>query len=237
MFRMKYLAGLSMIAIFCLNGIIEAQTQRQLSKIKFTCLLWEGPLEQELFYRDGDNFNLLEVFTGSRSREHVLAKSSEFGLYVKDDNAENPEQPYRLVSKTALLAGTKQILFILFKYEMDEGMGIRVLPVDDSLDSFPAGSFRFANFSNESLYVKFAGRVKKIAPRGMTDMKSNVDASGGLIPFIIGNEAKENMFETRLFAQATGREIVFIGRPKVPGGLPSVRFLPQLLPQKLPSPE
>jgi hypothetical protein len=237
MFRMKYLAGLSMIAICCLNGIIEAQTQRQLSKIKFTCLLWEGPLEQELFYRDGDNFNILEVFTGSRSREHVLAKSSEFGLYVKDDSAEDPEQPYRLVGKTTLLAGTKQILFILFKHETDAGLGFHLLPVDDSLDSFPAGTFRFANFSNESLFVKFAGRVKKISPRGMTDMKSDVDAGGGLIPFIIGNEAEEKIFETRLFAQSTGREIVFIGRPKVAGGLPSVRFLPQLLPQKLPSPK
>ena len=48
------------------------------------------------------------------------------------------------------------------------------------------------------------------------------------------DENGEKVFETRLFAQASGREIVFIGPPKKEGGLPSVRFLPQLLPQKLP---
>ena len=216
-------------ALLCSSGLLQAQEQDKQRGIQFSCMLWDGPLTEKIYYRDGDTFNHVVPFTGSRSLPHILEKSKEFALYVENKEAKEKELPYKLVGKAALLPGVKQILFILFLKQTEGELEIRILALDDSLNGFPAGTFRFANFSKSELLVKFAGATKKIPSREMTIMKSGVKKEGGVIPFLIGNEQGKKIFETRLFAQLNGREIVFIGPPKKEGGLPSVRFLPQLL--------
>lgn len=184
----------------------NAEEKQGENSVQFTCMLWEGPLEKPLFYRDGEGYFPMTPFTGSRSKVHSLKISQEFSLHVEHEIEDQEEVFYRQVGKAPLLSGTKQILFLLFKQEPEKEMEFRILPIDDSLAS------------------------------KMTLMKSHVTSDGGLIPFLIGNRQGKKVFETRLFAQATGREIVFIGAPKQGRELPSVRFLPQLLPQKLPEP-
>lgn len=214
----------------------NAEEKQGENSVQFTCMLWEGPLEKPLFYRDGEGYFPMTPFTGSRSKVHSLKISQEFSLHVEHEIEDQEEVFYRQVGKAPLLSGTKQILFLLFKQEPEKEMEFRILPIDDSLASFPAGSFRFINMTAEDLRVKFAGKIGKVPASKMTLMKSHVTSDGGLIPFLIGNRQGKKVFETRLFAQATGREIVFIGAPKQGRELPSVRFLPQLLPQKLPEP-
>lgn len=224
----------------CLASVVCAQQQEKKKGVQFSCMLWEGPLPQKIYYQDGEGYREVVPYTSSRSLPHWLEKSKEFRLYTMtqpEANGGKEQEPvYTLVGQSKLLPGISPILFILIPSQGEEGFKIRIMALDDSLDGFPAGSFRFANFSAADLMVKFAGAIKKIPARGMTIMKSQIGKNGGMVPFLIGNQNGEKVFETRLFAQASGREIVFIGPPKKEGGLPSVRFLPQLLPQKLPEP-
>ena len=228
------------LAWACFVTVVCAQQQEKKKGVQFSCMLWEGPLPEKIYYQDGEDYREVVPYTSSRSLPHWLEKSKEFRLFTmtqpeaKDGKEQKPV--YTLVGQSKLLPGISPVLFLLFPSQGEEDFKIRIMALDDSLEGFPAGSFRFANFSTADLVVKFAGAVKKIPAREMTIMQSKIGKKGGLVPFLIGNENGEKVFETRLFAQASGREIVFIGPPKQVGGLPSVRFLPQLLPQKLPKP-
>ncbi len=219
-------------------SLVTAQAEQEPVKepyLQFTCMLWEGPLESQLFYRDGERYIPVTPFTESRSKAHFLKFSREFSLHVKHQVEEQEEAIYRLVGTSPLLTGTRRILFLLFKQEPEDGIEFRILPFDDSLAGFPAGTFRFMNMSAKELRVKFADETRKIPASKMTLMNSDVSSDGGLIPFLIGDARGRKIFETRLFAQPTGREIVFIGPPKEGEELPSVRFLSQLLPRQLPT--
>ena len=62
------------------------------------------------------------------------------------------EPVYTLVGQSKLLPGISPILFILIPSQGEEDFKIRILALDDSLEGFPAGSFRFANFSTADLW-------------------------------------------------------------------------------------
>ena len=224
----------------CIAPTVNGQQQEKMKGVQFSCMLWEGPLPQKIYYQDGEDYREVVPYTSSRSLPNLLKKSKEFRLYTmtqpEAEGDKKQEPVYTLVGQSKLLPGISPILFLLLPSQEGEGFKIRIMALDDSLEGFPAGSFRFANFSTADLMVKFAGAIEKIPARKMTIMKSRIGKNGGMVPFLIGNQNCEKVFETRLFAQASGREIVFIGPPKEEGGLPSVRFLPQLLPQKLPVP-
>ena len=235
---MRRFAFSTVLVWACFATLLCAQQQEKKKGVQFSCMLWEGPLPQKIYYQDGEDYREVVPYTSSRSLPHWLKKSKEFRLFTMSQleakDGKEQEPVYTLVGQSKLLPGISPILFLLIPSQGEEGFKIRILALDDSLEGFPAGSFRFANFSAADLMVKFAGAVKKIPAREMTIMQSKIGKNGGMVPFLIGNEKGEKVFETRLFAQASGREIVFIGPPKKEGGLPSVRFLPQLLPQKLP---
>ena len=236
--RMMRFAFSTVLVWACFATLLCAQQQEKKKGVQFSCMLWEGPLPQKIYYQDGEDYREVVPYTSSRSLPHWLEKSKEFRLFTMSQleakDGKEQEPVYTLVGQSKLLPGISPMLFLLIPSQGDEDFKIRIIALDDSLEGFPAGSFRFANFSTADLMVKFAGAVKKIPAREMTIMKSKIGKNGGMVPFLIGNENGEKVFETRLFAQASGREIVFIGPPKKEGGLPSVRFLPQLLPQKLP---
>ena len=236
--RMMRFAFSLVLVWACFATEVCAQQQEKKKGVQFSCMLWEGPLPQKIYYQDGEDYREVVPYTSSRSLPHWLKKSKEFRLFTMSQpeakDGKEQEPVYTLVGQSKLLPGISPILFLLIPSQGEDGFKIRILALDDSLEGFPAGSFRFANFSAADLMVKFAGAVKKIPAREMTIMQSKIGNNGGMVPFLIGNEKGEKVFETRLFAQASGREIVFIGPPKKEGGLPSVRFLPQLLPQKLP---
>jgi hypothetical protein len=108
--------------------------------------------------------------------------------------------------------------------------------VNDALDVFPPGTIRVINFSSAELQVKFAGRAGKLPRGGMSLVKSNVSKKGGFIPFQIADPKGKVVFETRLFSQATGRDMVFIGDPAKPGDRLPVKVLPQLIAPEPPQP-
>jgi hypothetical protein len=67
----------------------------------------------------------------------------------------------------------------------------------------------------------------------MLVMGSGVNQQGGMVPCVISSAEGEHIFDTRLIAQASGREIVFISPPDAEDELPAVRFVSQLLPREL----
>lgn len=197
--------------------------------IKFSCLAWEPLSIPELFYRDGKDYLPLELAPGNRSQLYPMKSGNTLELYVKIDGVDGIS-PYKLVGKAPWLEGARRMLFLVDPVSNSSGMPLRILGVNDALDVFPPGTFRFLNFSNATLHVKFAGQVHKLPVGEITVVKSNVSEKGGFLPFQMSDSNGKTIFETRLFSQPSGREMVFIGNPAEPVELPRVKFVTEIIP-------
>ena len=203
---------------------------------EFSCLVWESLPIAAVFYRDGNSYLPLEFSPGNRSQLYPLSEVTALELYEKVTAADGATT-YKLVGKAPWQAGARRMLFLVDPVPNATGMPLRIFGVNDALDVFPPGTFRFLNFSNATLQVKFAGQVKKLPAGEITIVKSNVSEKGGFLPFQIGDSDGKVVFETRLFSQPSGREMVFIGNPAEPGGLARVKFLTEIIPPEPPKPK
>ena len=203
--------------------------------VEFCCVVWEPLPITAVFYRDGKSYLPLEFFPGNRSQLYPLKEGNALELYEKVTAADG-EPTYQLVGKAPLVAGARRMLFLIDPVANPSGLPLRLYGVNDALDVFPPGTIRFFNFSPAGLQVKFGGQVSKLPASGMSLVKSNVSENGGFIPFLIGHPKGAVIFETRLFSQPTGRDMVFISAPAQPGGRVLVKVLPQLIAPEPPQP-
>lgn len=221
--------------LFC--SVAAGQSNGKEKGVQFTCMLWSGEAI-EVFYRDGDKPKPIRITPGRRSYPHQLEKSTDFLLVKENPDAKTDEgeSPYIVLAKSPIMP-TKKMLFILIDNDSttEDQLPYRVIALDDSTSNFPAGSFMFYNMNQEDVFVDFGGGIKVVKGNKTTKYKTSVSSDGGLIPFQIRNKEGQKIFETRLFGQPKGREIVFIGPPKKEGGLPSLRFLSQIVAQEKPS--
>jgi hypothetical protein len=203
--------------------------------MEFSCVVWQQLPIIPVFYRDGKNYLPLEFSLGNRSQLYPLNEAVTLELYEKTVGADGATT-YKLVGKAHVVAGTRRMLFLIDPVSNSTGLPLRVFGVNDALDVFPPGTFRFVNFSTTALQVKFGGQIHKLPAGEMSVIKSNVSEKGGFLPFFIGDASGKIVFETRLFGQPTGRDMVFIGPPTKPEGEPMVKFLTEIIPPAPPKP-
>lgn len=215
--------------------LAEGEDSGDSGAVEFSCAVWEKLSYPELFYRDGKSYLPLELSPGNRSKLYPKKEGDGLELYDKVAGADGAIA-YKLLGKKPWVAGARRMLFLVDPVPNATGLPLRLFGVNDALDVFPPGTFRFFNFSTAELHVKFGGQVSKLPAGGMSLVKSNVSENGGFIPFLIGDPKGETVFETRLFSQPTGRDMVFIGPPAQPGGRVLVKLLPQLVAPEPPKP-
>jgi hypothetical protein len=220
-------AGVFLLAIF--PALARAQTAQENTGISFSCLVWEPLPMPEVFYLDGKDYLPLTFSLGNRSQPYPLKQATAFDLYVRD-TGEQGETAFKRVGKAPLVAGSRQMLLVIIPAADPDALPLRLMAVDDSLDTFPPGSFKFLNFSKEALQVKFGGQITAIRPGEIRVVKAKIPAKGGFMPFMLGDPSGNIVFETRLFGQPAGREMVFIGNAAEPEGQPKVMFLTQVIP-------
>jgi len=230
---------LLLFALFSCALMVALQAQDESpgdsGSIQFSCVVWEPLPITAVFYRDGKSYLPLEFFPGNRSQLYPLKDAIALELYEKVTAADGA-LTYKLVGRAPLVAGARRMLFLVDPVGKASRLPLRLYGVNDALDIFPPGTIRFFNFSTAELQVKFAGQASKL-PRGkMSLVKSNVSKNGGFIPFLIGDPKGAVLFETRLFSQPTGRDMVFISAPAQPGGRLLVKVLPQLIAPEPPQP-
>ena len=202
---------------------------------QFTCLYWEGLPEEDLYYRQGEEFVLLEFSKEIRSKDFSLKGMSVFELYRDAQKPVEGKPPYDRITQAKIPTGTSQVLFLVIPFKSEGKATYRVVAMDDSLSAFPRGTFRFANFTSQALRVKFAGEVQKLPASKMTVMSCKPGEAGGFRPFLIGDAKGRQIFGTRLFGQASGRELVFISPPERKGSnIPRVKFISQLIGKPFP---
>jgi hypothetical protein len=206
----------------------RAQSVDEKHAVEFCGVAWEPLPITAIFYRDGNNYLPLEFSPGSRSQLYPLKAGTALELFERVTAADGAST-YKLIGRAPWVAGARRMLFLVDPVPNATGLPLRLFGVNDALDVFPPGTFRFFNFSTAELRVKFAGQASRLPAGAMSLVKSNVPQNGGFIPFLIGDPQGEVVFETRLFSQPAGRDMVFIGAPAQPGGRVLVKVLPQLV--------
>jgi hypothetical protein len=108
-----------------------------------------------------------------------------------------------------------------------ECVALKLLSVVGRASAKPTGSIRA---------LACSGLRPRLPAKEIILVNSNVPKSGGFLPFMILNTNRQAIFETRIFSQPTGRNMVFISPPSQPGERVKIKMLPQLLGAQLPSP-
>jgi hypothetical protein len=200
-----------LLLAFCLAVpfVSEAQSPQDSESFHFSCVAWENLPFPELYYREGKVMLPIKLAPGNRSEIYRLQGETALELYVlKTDSQGEPN--YEIVGRGTLLPETKRMLFLLSETKATNGLPLALFGLDDSLKTFPPGTFRFINFTPYNLKAVFGGSTTTLPPKEVQVVKSNISQSGGFLPFLVSNNAGDTVFETRLYAQPTGREMVFI---------------------------
>ena len=208
--------------------------------IKFTCATWDTLPNPELFYQQSGEYLPVELAAGQRSQAYPLKGAEVFELFIRKaavaGAAEASNLPaYEKVGVTALPEGAKRMLFLIEAKNEAKGPPLQLLAMDDSLEIFPAGSYRFLNRTPDLLRIDFGGATHDLPPSELKTVTPVLPEAGGFLPVVIKNEQGLSLFENRFLAQRTGRELVIISPPAEGRTELVIKFLSEIIPVSPPN--
>jgi len=219
------------LTCLCLSILSGIDAYAQEKRAVFSCITWGDLPYSEVFYRDGENFTQLEFVSGHRSESYPLNAKGVLELYTYEE-VDGGEKKMKLIGKTAVSPVSRRTLFMIGKSGAKSKLPLSIRGVDDSFGIFPAGSFRFANFSRSTLKVSF-GRVNKtLGPGEIKVYKAKMAPNGGLMSLIVSDNKGKPVFARRLFGQPRDRSMVFIAPSTEKQNMLSIRILPQIVPRE-----
>jgi hypothetical protein len=209
---------------------IQAQNETRQARREFSLLAWNALPHTPLYYRNGKTMSELKINSGRRSKSYPLTAVDELKIFTVEKDSEGKEE-YKLIGRASMMDGAKKMLFVVVANNRASGLPLAIFGINDSLDVFPAGSFRFMNFTSVPMEGHFNGETFRLKPGKTTVVESKKESGGGLLPFYIRTMEGVMLYETRLLGQPSGREIVFITPPSNDSGRVNIKFLPQTVPR------
>ncbi|MEP5351198.1 MAG: hypothetical protein ABJM75_10135 [Luteolibacter sp.] len=206
----------------------EEPTSAMPGTIEFACVAWEKLSQEELFYRDGEDFHALEITPGQQSEIRSLTGSYALELHILKENGDE-EPTYALVGLAPILEGSTRMLFLIEEKTDYHGLPLQLRGMDDSPDKFPVGTTRLVNFTAELLKVALGDDECELEPDAIEVAMTPSPADGGFVPFLIKDEEGNAAFESRLFSQPTERKTVFILPPTDGRSTPTLKFVSEYI--------
>lgn len=208
-----------LLALFaCIAFVATSSGQEKPKKQKntgpfFTAIALSSLSYEHLYYRNGREFIEIELRNGRKSKPYSLSKAKALEVYI-DHN--DPENPYLLVGKAALVPGTQKMLYFFGERgrQREGQLPLRLFGLDDSETAFPEGSFRFINFIRMPLEIEFNQKRFLVKPGKPTVKKLNLPKDGAFTPFVVRDTEGKVLGGTRLFGHARSRKMVLIFPPK-----------------------
>lgn len=180
-------------------------------KTFFTCAKFNAVDTSNLYYNKGKEYIKLELPQTVRSKIYPVTLGENRKLvFFSLSKDEKDQDVYTPVARAHFPEKTNQVLVLFAKSKKVKKSKYRLLVIDDSLEVFPVGSFRFFNFTKEPLLVSFHKTKKVVKPRSETLIKLKISSNGQFIPFILKNKKGDIYYETKLIGQQINRDMVFI---------------------------
>lgn len=225
--------------IFCIlhlclcSAIQTAFSQDDIqSRIEFACVSFSKLPSTQLYYLASDAEYLpLDVPFGTYSKSYTLRGVNALRLYVSQ-TSEDGQKIYLQCAEGALIAGSRKMLFVVGRAEDSSRFPLQLYGLNDALNSFPSGAFRFVNFTRVPLTVSFDGKTDQVSAGSIAVIKPEPVEGGGFFPFLIQGPSGQTFFETRLYGRNLARETVFIAPPSHDPNRLTVKFLNQTVTQQ-----
>lgn len=224
------------VAVFCLSlwpQFSSGQPVQNTVNFEFSCVAFEE-LPFDLYYKSEDAYEKIAMRPKQRSRLYKLKTAAEIVPFYTQETDEDGKIAYRVVGQAKIITTAERMLFFLSPVEIENQLPIKAVGVDDSLDAFPVGSFRFVNMTRRSLRAVIDDANVLIAPGTMRIIDPEIPEAGGFVPFYIGDELDQKiLLKTLLYSQPRGREMLFITIDSAEQG--SDRIQVQYLSETVPS--
>jgi len=197
----------------------------------FTCVTWDTLDYPEIFYRKGKEFIPLELKKGRRSEQYPLDPKGGFQLYIPKESPDGKSE-MELIGQSSYAASTKRTLFLIAKVKPGSELPLAIKGIEDSLATFPPGSFRCANFTREPFLISLGDVSKVLKPKDIEVYKAKMGPKGGLLSLLVKNKQGETIFGRRLFGQPRDRSFVFITPSQTCKSGIKAWILPEIIPVK-----
>ena len=230
------IALLIIISLVFLPSGLSAQSKSEKRTVTFSCAVWDKLPQTPLFFFDGKKFQALKLKKFKRSDLFKLKDAEDFSLFIQSKTKDG-ELSYKRVGKTSILSNSSRILYLLSHQKTATArLNVRITGIDDSLGAFPPGTFRFVNFTSETLLIKFGDQKAKVKPQKVTTIKQRNQLESGLLPMMVGDSKGNVLLEDRLYVRSRGRKIVFISPPVKKGASLKIKYLSEIVPPQIPKP-
>ena len=216
--------SLAMISSAQEPGSEAVQEEDKEMRVSFTAIEISKLPYEKVYYRNGKEFIEIQWRNGMRTFAYSLSKAKAFEVFIEHND---PENPYKLVGKAPLVAGTNKMLYFFAPNATpQEGeLPIRLYGIDDSESAFPESSYRFINFVKVPLVVDFDKKKRFLIKPGKPIVhKLNLSKGGEFTPFVLRDTKGKVLGGTRLFSHANNREMVLIFPPKKGSRRMDIRF-------------
>ena len=154
---MRIFFAATILAVVLFSPSLHAQEEKTKSSFEFSFVTWKNLTVAPVFYRDGDKYHEIDLIRAQRSELYRFKKpQAQMLLYTQGENEEG-EIVYKLAGKTAIKAASSRMLFFIQDHVEvgPDQLPLILSGIDDSLDAFPMGSFRFVNSTKLPLQVLF----------------------------------------------------------------------------------
>jgi len=208
---------------------VKAADHEAPAALEFSSVVWGTLSLSELYYPMGETFVPLDISLRKRSKIQALEKSEFFELYLRKESTAG-EVSYELVGQTALVPNAKRLLFFIEEGDEAAELPLQLRAFNDSLEVFPAGTFRMCNDTSETLQLVLNGVTIELKAGAVELIKTGVSKDGGFLPFSILDSVGNPVMETRVLCQAGERKMIIIHPPLKSQGSLVVNFLTEFIP-------
>lgn len=196
----------------------------------FTCVIFDPLPIEPLFYRDGKTQTPIVPRTMRRSLPYKLGPETRFDL-LTTETLQDGSTGYKIVGTAPIPQGASRVMFLVEPKPQrgPNDLPLNILAVEDSLERFPPGTFRYANATPIPLRIEFGGVGASAAP-GETVLIKPRAVDAGFYPVKIFDASGKEIFQTRFFWEPVVREYVII-KPgaSVTEGKLSLRFISEVV--------
>jgi len=216
--------SLSCSGLLCAQEQQADEQEKEPKGIVFTAISLSNLPYENIYYRNGEDFIKIEWRNGRRSKPYSLSKAKLLEVFIDHDD---PEKPYLLIGRAALVAGTQTMLYFFGENgsKKEGALPVTLYGIDDSQTIFPDSSYRFINFVKVPLVVDFDKKKRFLIKPGKPIVhKLKLSKGGEFTPFLLRNTKGKVLGGTRLFSHATNREMVLIFPPKKGSKRMDIRF-------------
>ncbi len=205
------------VLITCMGLLSLSHASSKKYKSTFS-ILPTGEVNQDLYYLNGKEVHKIEFKTRKRSQTYPTKLGKPLQLFIRN-TAPDAENPFILVAQSKSIIRTPRTLFFIKPAKKGSDLPLELEALNDGLDEFPKGAFRYINLTKASLVIECGGVEAVLPAYGDTVVKPNIPKNAGSMPIIVKTKKGQRILGGQTYGIPGDRKMILIkatGKAKAP---------------------